>query len=66
MTLPYLPFVFFSDFRGFEAPHGDVIPPRVLVTTLEREKREKREPDLYILDEVRRVIIIMVISRPDS
>ena len=54
---PLFAFVFFSDFRGFEAPHGGVIPPHALVTTLEREERE---PDLFILDEVRRVIIIMV------
>ena len=49
-------FMLFSDLPGFEAPHGGVIPPHVLVTTL--------KPDLFIFDEVRRVIVMVELTCP--
>ena len=49
-------FVFFSDLSGFQAAHGGVIPPHVLVTNL--------KPDLFILNEVDRVVILVELTCP--
>ena len=49
-------FVLFSDLAGFQAPHGGTIPPHVLVTAL--------RPDLVILNELSREIIIFELTCP--
>ena len=49
-------FAFFSDLPGFQAAHGGVIPPHILVTNL--------KPDLFIINEVNRVIIIVELTCP--
>ena len=49
-------FVLFSDLSGFQAPHGGTIPPHVLVTAL--------RPDLVILNEISREIIIFELTCP--
>ena len=46
----------FSDLAGFQTPHGGTIPPRVLVTAL--------RPDLVILNELSREIIIFELTCP--
>ena len=49
-------FVLFSDMSGFQAPHGGTIPPNVLVTNL--------RPDLVLLNESLRVIIVFELTCP--
>ena len=49
-------FVIYSDLPGFTAPHGGVIPPHVLVTSL--------RPDMCIINEIDRVIIIFELTCP--
>ena len=46
----------FSDLSGYQAPHGGVIPPHILVTPL--------RPDLFLIDEVRRMIIVFELTCP--
>ena len=49
-------FALFSDLPGFKAPHGGVIPPHVLVTSL--------KPDLFIINEETRVIVMLELTCP--
>ena len=49
-------FALFSDLPGFQAPHGGVIPPHVLVTGF--------KPDLFIINEVSRVVIMLELTYP--
>ena len=46
----------FSDLPGFQAPHGGTIPPHVIVTVL--------RPDLFILDEVKREVVVFELTCP--
>ena len=46
----------YSDLAGFQAPHGGVIPPHILVTPL--------KPDLFLIDEVRRTIVVFELTCP--
>ena len=46
----------FSDLPGFQAPHGGVIPPHILVTPL--------KPDLFLVDEERRTIVMFELTCP--
>ena len=49
-------FILFSDLSGFQAPHGGVIPPHILVTNL--------KPDLFDVDEGSRVIVLVELTCP--
>ena len=49
-------FELFSDLPGFQAPHGGVIPPHILVTNL--------RPDLFVVDEGSRVIVMVELTCP--
>ena len=44
----------FLDLPGFQAPHGGVIPPHILVTFL--------KPDLFLFDEERRTIVMFELT----
>ena len=46
----------FSDLRGFQSPHGGVIPPHILVTPL--------RPDLFLVDEVDRIAVLFELTCP--
>ena len=46
----------YSDLAGFQAPHGGVIPPHVLVTPL--------KPDLFLIDETKKTIVIFELTCP--
>ena len=46
----------FSDLIGFRAPHGGVVPPHILVTTL--------KPDIFIVNEITREIVIVELTCP--
>ena len=49
-------FEIFSDLPGFQAPHGGVIPPQILVTNL--------RPDLFVVDEGSRMIVMVELTCP--
>ena len=49
-------FAFYSDLPGFQASHGGVIPPDILVTNL--------KPDLFIVHEASRSIVIVELTCP--
>ena len=49
-------FSLYSDLRGFQAPHGGVIPPNVLVTPL--------RPDLFLVDESARQVVLLELTCP--
>ena len=49
-------FVLFSDMPGYQAPHGGVIPPDILVTTL--------KPDLFLVNASLSVIIFFELTCP--
>ena len=49
-------FVLFSDMPGFQAPHGGVIPPDILVTTL--------KPDLFLVNASLSVIVFFELTCP--
>ena len=49
-------FSLFSDLAGFQAPHGGVIPPHILVTNL--------KPDLFIVNEFTKVVILFELTCP--
>ena len=49
-------FVLFSDRPGLQAPHGGTIPPHIIVTSF--------RPDLVLLDEAAREIVIMELTSP--
>ena len=49
-------FSLFSDLSGFQAPHGGVIPPHLIVTPL--------RPDVFVVNEETRVIIILELTCP--
>ena len=49
-------FALFSDLPGFQAPHGGVIPPDILVTNL--------KPDLFIVNIATSVIIFFELTCP--
>ena len=44
------------DLPGFQAPHGGVIPPHVLVTSF--------RPDLFILNEAESIIVMLELTCP--
>ena len=49
-------FELFSDLPGFQAPHGGVIPPHILVTNL--------KPDLFLVNEASRLVVIVELTCP--
>ena len=49
-------FSLFSDLSGFQAPHGGVIPPHLIVTPL--------RPDVFVVNEDTRVIVILELTCP--
>ena len=49
-------FSLFSDLNGFQAPHGGVIPPNVLVTSL--------RPDIFVINEDARVAVLFELTCP--
>ena len=49
-------FSLYSDLHGFQAPHGGVIPPHVLSTSL--------RPDIFVIDENSRVIALLELTCP--
>ena len=49
-------FSLYSDLNGFQAPHGGVIPPDVLVTVL--------RPDLFLVDESAREVVLLELTCP--
>ena len=49
-------FSLYSDLNGFQAPHGGVIPPDVLVTVL--------RPDLFLVDESAREVVQLELTCP--
>ena len=49
-------FSLFSDLSGFQAPHGGVIPPHILATSL--------RPDIFVVNELLRVIVILELTCP--
>ena len=49
-------FSLFSDLDGFQAPHGGVIPPHILVTRL--------KPDLFLVDETSRIVVLLELTCP--
>ena len=49
-------FSLFSDLRGFQSPHGGVIPPHIIVTPL--------RPDVFVVSESSRIIIILELTCP--
>ena len=49
-------FSLFSDLEGFQAPHGGVIPPHILVTRL--------KPDLFLVNESSREIVLLELTCP--
>ena len=46
----------YSDLQGFQAAHGGVIPPHILVTPL--------KPDLFLVDESAREIVLLELTCP--
>ena len=46
----------YSDLAGFQAPHGGVIPPDILVTRL--------RPDLFLVDESAREVVLLELTCP--
>ena len=57
-TRPFLDarFSLYSDLDGFQAPHGGVIPPDVLVTRF--------KPDLFLVDESAREVVLLELTCP--
>ena len=49
-------FSLFSDLPGFQAPHGGVIPPDILVTNL--------KPDLFLVNMSSRIIVFLELTCP--
>ena len=49
-------FSLYSDLAGFQASHGGVIPPYILVTPL--------RPDLFLIDESAREIVLLELTCP--
>ena len=49
-------FRLYSDLDGFQAPHGGVIPPDVLVTRL--------KPDLFLVNESAREVVLLELTCP--
>ena len=49
-------FSLFLDLDGFLAPHGGVIPPHILATTL--------KPDLFVINELSKEIVIIELTCP--
>ena len=49
-------FTLYSDLHGFQAPHGGVIPPNILVTTL--------RPDVFIVNEDARIAVLFELTCP--
>ena len=49
-------FSLYSDLEGFQAPHGGVIPPDVLVTRF--------KPDLFLVDMIAREVVLLELTCP--
>ena len=49
-------FSLFSDLHGFQAPHGGVIPPNILVTSL--------RPDIFLINEDTRIAVLFELTCP--
>ena len=49
-------FTLYSDLPGYTAEHGGVIPPRILVTAF--------RPDLFIINEISKVIVFFELTCP--